>query len=204
VTGRPDCSGPSRREVRLMRGSTSKQSSWACTQFVSKSLLTLTVYLALLARVLCPASIMCSACTACYHCHICSTCDRPKSIHLMWCAVTAPVDPAANLFIFCGSSAVYGQQSRQRSLSRRPGDRFPSVSEIKQINTNWFQDTMGFSFFAKNDTNLNRSVRWGSPLRPTPQAQSFIPTLYRLGLISIDISKDRILTHSPRTGVRSK
>jgi len=53
-----------------------------------------------------PASIIYSACNACCHCRICSTADWPESIHLMQCAVTAPSDPAANLVIFCGSSAV--------------------------------------------------------------------------------------------------
>jgi len=53
-----------------------------------------------------PASIICSACNACCHCRICSTSDRPKSIQLMRCAVTAPSDHAANFFIFCGCFAV--------------------------------------------------------------------------------------------------
>ena len=50
-----------------------------------------------------PASIICSVCNACCHCRICSTPDQPESIDLMRCAVTASSDPAANLFIFCGS-----------------------------------------------------------------------------------------------------
>jgi len=53
-----------------------------------------------------PASTTCSACNAFCHCSICSTADWTESIHLMRCAVTAPSDPAANLLIFCRSSAV--------------------------------------------------------------------------------------------------
>jgi len=45
-------------------------------------------------------------CNACCHCRICSPVDRPESVHLMRCAVAAPSDPAAKLFIFRGSSAV--------------------------------------------------------------------------------------------------
>jgi len=44
VTGRLNCSGPSRREVKIDVWKYLQTISWACTQFVSKSLLTLTVY----------------------------------------------------------------------------------------------------------------------------------------------------------------
>jgi len=45
---------------------------------------------------------------------------------------------------------------------------------------------VGFSFFTTNHATLNGSIRWGSPLRPPPWAQSLILTVHGLGLIPPD------------------
>jgi len=61
-----------------------------------------------------------------------------------------------------------------------------------------------FFFFTTNHTNLNGSIRWGSPFRPPPWAQSLYSQSSDWGWFLKTYPRVQIFTYSPRTGTRSK